>query len=108
MTGADADVSSSADAVDLVDVSGLGELERRIIEFENSAVASGVVTAAAVRREFGVTLARYHQMLSGVLDSPQALRHDPMLVRRLRRLRDARAAARASRTFRLDTQDTDD
>lgn len=86
----------------------LGPLERRILEFESAASAHGGATAAAVRREFGVTLARYHQMLSGVLESPHALRHDPILVHRLRRLRDARTAARVARTFRLDTQDTDD
>ncbi|WP_166868084.1 DUF3263 domain-containing protein [Salinibacterium sp. ZJ70] len=109
MAGASADASSpSVDRVELIDAAEPSVLERRILEFETAAASVGGVTAASVRREFGVTLARYHQMLSGVLDSPQALRHDPMLVRRLRRIRDARAAARASRTFRLDSQDTDD
>jgi hypothetical protein len=109
MAGASADASSpSVDRVELIGAAEPSVLERRILDFETAAASAGGVTAASVRREFGVTLARYHQMLSGVLDSPQALRHDPMLVRRLRRIRDARATARASRTFRLDSQDTDD
>ena len=87
------------------DAEQLGELARRILAFENAAPTGGGVTSAAVRSEFGVTLARYHQMLSGVLDDPAALRHDPVLVHRLRRLRAARSAARASRTFRIDSQD---
>jgi len=83
-------------------------LERRILEFERAAETAAGARAHAVRSEFGVTLARYHQMLSAALDSPTALRYDPILVRRLRRLRDARTAARAARTFRLDTQETND
>ncbi len=37
---------------------------------------------------------RYYQVLGRLLDSPAALAHDPLLVRRLRRLRDADRACR--------------
>ncbi len=51
----------------------------------------------AIRSEFGLSAARYYQMLNTVLDEPQALAFDPMLVKRLHRMRDARTEARASR-----------
>jgi hypothetical protein len=51
---------------------------------------------ASIRSTFGCSPARYYQALYGVIDSPEALRADPVLVRRLQRIRDARRAARAS------------
>ncbi len=57
---------------------------------------------AAIRSEFGIPAARYYQMLYALIDSPVALRSDPLLVRRLQRLRDARSRARAARTFRME------
>ncbi len=50
-----------------------------------------------IRRELGVTPARYYQLLGRLLDQPSALEHDPMLVNRLRRVRDAREQAHRSR-----------
>jgi len=81
------------------------DLDLRVLEFERAWAARPGAKASAIRAEFGVAPARYYQMLSAILDSPAALRHDPLLVRRLQRVRDARAAARASRSFRIDTQD---
>jgi len=80
-------------------------LDLRILEFERAWSARPGAKASAIRAEFGVAPARYYQMLSVILDSPAALRHDPLLVRRLQRVRDARAAARANRSFHIDTQD---
>jgi hypothetical protein len=87
---------------------GLDPLAVRVLEFEGAWVARTGAKASAIRAEFDVAPARYYQLLSAILDSPAALRHDPLLVRRLQRMRDARAAARASRTFRIDTQDPTD
>ncbi|AYF97409.1 DUF3263 domain-containing protein [Protaetiibacter intestinalis] len=81
------------------------ELQLRVLEFERDWGARSGAKASAIRAEFDVAPARYYQMLSAIIDSPAALRHDPLLVRRLQRVRDARAAARASRTFRIDPQD---
>ena len=77
----------------------------RLLAFEDAWSGRTGAKASAIRAEFGVAPARYYQLLSAILDSPTALRHDPLLVRRLQRMRDSRAAARASRTFRIDTQD---
>ncbi|WP_246140061.1 DUF3263 domain-containing protein [Protaetiibacter larvae] len=83
----------------------LGALEQRVLDFERDWSGRVGAKASAIRAEFDVAPARYYQMLSVILDSPTALRHDPLLVRRLQRVRDARATARASRALRIDTQD---
>jgi len=80
----------------------------RVLEFEGAWAGRTGAKASAIRAEFDIAPARYYQLLSAILDSPAALRHDPLLVRRLQRMRDARAAARASRTFRIETQDPTD
>lgn len=40
---------------------------------------------------------RYYQTLNALIDSPEALAFDPMLVKRLRRLRASRQRARSAR-----------
>jgi hypothetical protein len=82
---------------------GLGELEARVLDFERDWASRDGAKDAAIRAEFSIPAARYYQMLYALIDSPVALRSDPLLVRRLQRLRDARARARAARTFRTDT-----
>ncbi|SMG31889.1 DUF3263 domain-containing protein [Agreia pratensis] len=56
----------------------------------------------AIRDEFGLSAARYYQLLGALIDSPSALAHDPMLIKRLLRVRDARTAARSVRLTSLD------
>ena len=51
--------------------------------------------ASAIRAE--LDLARSQQVLSGVLETRDALEHDAVLVNRLRRARDSAAARRAAR-----------
>jgi hypothetical protein len=80
--------------------------EQRILDFERSWTARPGSKEAAIRAEFGLSTARYYQILSALIDSPVALRTDPLLVRRLQRVRDARAGARAARTFRIDPTPT--
>lgn len=73
-----------------------------ILDFEGG-WEGGASKAAAVRRRFGMSPTRYYQVLNLVIEQPAALRHDPMLVRRLRRLRDARRRKRFAP--RLDAQE---
>jgi hypothetical protein len=49
----------------------------------------------AIREEFGISTARYYQLLGALIDTPAALLEDPMLVKRLQRLRDARTVRRS-------------
>lgn len=85
----------------------LGELELRVLDFERAWASRLGAKDAAIRAEFSIPAARYYQMLYALIDSPVALRSDPLLVRRLQRLRDARSRARATRTFRMDPIDQD-
>jgi hypothetical protein len=73
--------------------------DERILAFERQWWRHAGAKEEAIREEFGLSAARYYQLLNAVLDSPVALRSDPMLVKRLRRLRDARTAARSARSL---------
>jgi hypothetical protein len=83
-------------------VEQLDELGTRMLDFERVWATRVGAKEAAIRAEFSIPAARYYQMLYALIDSPVALRSDPLLVRRLQRLRDARSRARAARTFRTD------
>jgi hypothetical protein len=77
----------------------LTDRDRRILDFEREWWHHAGAKEAAIRSEFSLSAARYYQLLNAVIDLPGALRHDPMLVKRLQRARDARTQARAARTF---------
>jgi hypothetical protein len=80
---------------------GLSERDARILEFERQWWRHAGAKEEAIRSEFSLSAARYYQVLNEVIDSPHAVRHDPMLVRRLLRARDDRTRARAERTFTI-------
>ncbi|GAA1421268.1 DUF3263 domain-containing protein [Agrococcus citreus] len=61
---------------------------RGVLDFEGRWSSHGGAKARAIRAEFGWSTTRYYQVLDAALETPEALRHDPMLVRRLLRLRD--------------------
>ena len=72
--------------------------ERRVLDFERDAWRLRIPKERAIRETFGFSTTRYHQLLHRIVDRPEALAYDPMLVRRLRRLRSvaAQAADRAA------------
>ena len=82
----------------------LSDVEIRMLRFEQDWAARTSGRESAIRAQFGVSVARYHQMLHALIDSPAAVRHDPVLVRRLQRLRETRRRDRI-RTLRLESQD---
>jgi hypothetical protein len=45
---------------------------------------------------------RYYQILNILIDTPEALAFDPMLVKRLRRMRASRQRARSARRLGID------
>ena len=51
----------------------------------------------AVRDRFGMGTTRYYQLVNTLIEREAALRHDPMLVKRLRRARADRVRTRAAR-----------
>ena len=77
----------------------LSERDLAILAFERQVWRHAGAKEAGIRDEFGVSAARYYQLLGALIDSPLALVHDPMLVKRLHRLREARLEARARRSL---------
>lgn len=61
---------------------------RSVLDFEAGWTSHGGAKGRAIRAEFGWSTTRYYQVLDAALETPEALHHDPMLVRRLLRLRD--------------------
>lgn len=79
----------------------LTEREREIIAFERSWWQQSGSKERAVRERFAMSATRYYQILNALIDRPEALEEDPMLVRRLRRQRVARQRLRAARRLGL-------
>jgi hypothetical protein len=76
---------------------GLTEHETEILAFERSWWSTGGAKETAIRERFGLSAADYYQLLSELIDRPEALDRDPLLVRRLRRQRLSRRRERAAR-----------
>ncbi|MBD8660428.1 MULTISPECIES: DUF3263 domain-containing protein [Frigoribacterium] len=77
----------------------LSTLDRAILDLEQSPPATPGQKEALIRRELGLGVARYQQLLNSLIDRPAALAYAPLVVGRLQRLRDQRARARADRSF---------
>ncbi|TDD47994.1 DUF3263 domain-containing protein [Nonomuraea terrae] len=75
----------------------LSERELEILAFERHWWRHAGAKEQAVKETFGLSATRYYQLLGGLIDRPEALEHDPMLVKRLRRLRATRQRDRAAR-----------
>ena len=57
----------------------------------------------AIRELFDLSATHYYQILNALIDTEDALAHDPMLVKRLRRLRTSRQRARTARRLGTDS-----
>lgn len=69
--------------------------EREMLIFERQWWRRAGAKETVIRSRFGVPPTRYYQVLNGLLDRPEALAFDPLLVGRLRRLRTARHRRRS-------------
>jgi hypothetical protein len=74
---------------------GLSRREHEMLTFERQWWRQAGAKETAIRDRFGVTPTRYYQVLNALVDRPDALAADPLLVRRLRRLRTARQQRRS-------------
>ena len=72
----------------------LTERDRAILDFERSWWSEPGPKDTVILERFELSATRYYQILGELLDSPEALEHDPLLVRRLRRIRDRRRRER--------------
>lgn len=74
--------------------SPLDRRSRAILDFERSWWQERGRKARAIRARFAMSATRYYQLLGRLIDSPEALAYDPLLVRRLRRERARRRRER--------------
>ena len=95
MDGAIARAEQSVDDADLPD--GLTRREYDILAFERQWWKYAGAKEEAIKELFAMSATRYYQVLNTLVDRPEALAADPMLVKRLRRLRASRQKARAAR-----------
>ena len=78
-----------------VRAAGLSRREHEMLGFERQWWRRAGAKETAIRELFGTTPTRYYQALNALVDRPEALAADPLLVRRLRRLRTARRRTRS-------------
>jgi hypothetical protein len=76
---------------------GLTRREHDILSFERQWWKYAGAKEDAIKELFSMSATRYYQVLNALVDRPEALAADPMLVKRLRRLRASRQKARAAR-----------
>jgi hypothetical protein len=77
----------------------LSDRDREILAFERQWWRYAGAKEQAIREAFGISATRYYQLLGELIDRPEALEHDPKLVKRLRRMRAGRRRDRAARRF---------
>jgi hypothetical protein len=80
----------------------LSERDRAILDFERQWWKFAGAKEQAVREKFDMSSTRYYQVLNALIDRPEALEEDPLLVRRLRRLRATRQRQRSARRLGID------
>jgi len=81
---------------------GLSRREREILNFERQWWQYAGAKEQAIRDLFGMSATRYYQVLNALIDRPDAVAADPMLVKRLRRLRASRQRARSARRLGIE------
>ena len=82
----------------------LTEQERRILAFEGTWWTHQGEKDALVLEHFGLPPDRYATALAELVDRPDALDAEPLVVRRLRRLRDRNRRARHDNAARSEGQ----
>jgi hypothetical protein len=95
--------AANAPATGLASGAELTERERDILGFERQWWRYAGAKETAIRELFDMSATRYYQVLNALIDRPESLAVDPMLVKRLRRLRATRQRARSARRLGLET-----
>ncbi len=81
---------------------GLSERDSAILSFERQWWKYAGAKETAIRELFDLSATRYYQLLNSLIDTPEALEADPLLVKRLLRMRSARQQARSARRLGAD------
>ena len=90
------------EAVAAVASGELTDREREILAFERQWWKYAGAKEQAIKDLFDLSATRYYQVLNALLDRPEALVADPMLIKRLRRLRTTRQRSRSARRLGRD------
>lgn len=80
----------------------LSDRDRSILDFERQWWRYAGSKEQAIRDLFDMSSTRYYQMLNALIDRPEALAHDPMLVKRLQRMRAQRQRQRTARRLGIE------
>ncbi|PZS25476.1 MAG: DUF3263 domain-containing protein [Pseudonocardiales bacterium] len=95
----------AAEVAEQPDETGAGLMSRRereILAFERQWWRYAGAKEQAIRDLFDMSATRYYQVLNALIDRPDALVADPMLVKRLRRLRSERQRQRSARRLGIE------
>jgi hypothetical protein len=75
----------------------LSERDMRILALERGTWRTQGAKEQAIAEALGITATRYYQLLNELIDRPEALQVDPVLVKRLRAQRARRQRIRSPR-----------
>ena len=78
-------------------MSALSERDMRLLAFERGTWRTAGAKEQAIVEVLGMSATRYYQLLNELIDSPDALKFDPVLVKRLRAQRARRQRMRSPR-----------
>ncbi|HEV2373351.1 MAG TPA: DUF3263 domain-containing protein [Streptosporangiaceae bacterium] len=76
-------------------MAALSERDVRILDFERGWWRQPGAKEQAIAETLGLSATRYYQLLNEIIEQPEALRVDPVLVKRLRRQRIRRQRIRS-------------
>ena len=76
-------------------MSALSERDMRVLAFERDTWRTAGAKEQAIAEVLGISSTRYYQLLNELIDSPEALKFDPALVKRLRAQRTRRQRMRS-------------
>jgi Protein of unknown function (DUF3263) len=76
-------------------MSALSERDMRLLAFERGTWRTAGAKEQAIVEVLGISATRYYQLLNELIDSPDALMFDPVLVKRLRAQRARRQRMRS-------------
>ena len=96
-------LTPSVDPTDGEPADGLTRREREILAFERQWWKYAGAKEQAIKDLFDMSATRYYQVLNALIDRPESLAADPMLVKRLRRLRASRQRARSARRLGIES-----
>jgi hypothetical protein len=80
-----------------VATTGLSEQQAALLDFEKNWWSLSGSKESEIRERFDISPTRYYQLINALIDTPEALEHDPLLVKRLRRMRSTRQKERTAR-----------